>query len=104
MIHISKTAAEQIKQSAEQSEITHTSLRIAIKKNDDGSLHYAMGFDDAISDDDMKFTSNDIDLVISPSSIALATGMTIDFVELDDKQFNFIFINPNDPNYSPADK
>ena len=103
MIHISKTAAEQIKQSAIQSGISQTTLRIAIKKNNDGSLQYAMGFDDAISDDDHKFTSNDIDLVIAPSSIALATGMTIDFVELDDKQHNFIFINPNDPNYSPGE-
>lgn len=104
MIHISKTAAEQIKQSAQQSDIANTTLRIAIKKNEDGSLHYAMGFDDAISDEDHKFVSNDIDLVISPASIALATGMTIDYVELDDKQYNFIFINPNDPNYSPGEK
>ncbi len=101
MIHITETAAAQITQSATQSGIAQSSLRIAVKKNDDGSFHYAMGFDDAITEDDHKFECNGINLVVSPKSIELATGMTIDFVELEKEQFNFIFINPNDPAYVP---
>ncbi len=102
MIHITETAAEQITQSATQSGIAQSSLRIAVKKNDDGTFHYAMGFDDAITEDDHKFECNGVSLVVSPKSVELATGMTIDFVELEKEQFNFIFINPNDPAYVPS--
>lgn len=102
MIEITKSAAEQILHSAKESGISQTHLRVAVKKNDDNSLHYAIGFDDAITEDDVKVNSNGIDLVISPKSTELASGMTIDYVELDNNEMNFIFINPNDPNYQPA--
>lgn len=103
MIHITETAAEQIIKSIDQSAgVDQSLLRIAVKKNDDGSFHYAMGFDDAITEDDHKFECNGVNLVISPKSVELATGMTIDFVELENEQFNFIFMNPNDPAYVPV--
>ncbi len=102
MIHITETAAEQIIQSGSQSGIAQSTLRIAVKKNDDGSFHYAMGFDDAIADDDHNFECNGVNLIVSPKSVELATGMTIDFVELEKEQFNFIFMNPNDPAYIPT--
>lgn len=102
MIHLTEKAAEQISQSASQSGVTQSSLRIAVKKNDDGTFHYAMGFDDAITEDDHKFECNGVSLVISPKSVELATGMTIDYVELEKEQFNFIFMNPNDPAYVPT--
>jgi len=102
MIHITETAADQISQSATQSGITQSLLRIAVKKNDDGSFHYAMGFDDAITEDDHQFECNGVKLVVSPKSVELATGMTIDFVQLEEEQYNFIFLNPNDPEYVPV--
>lgn len=102
MIHITETAADQISQSATQSGITQSLLRIAVKKNDDGSFHYAMGFDDAITEDDHQFECNGVKLVVSPKSVELATGMTIDFVQLEEKHYNFIFLNPNDPEYIPV--
>lgn len=101
MIHITETAAEQITRSATQSGMAQTPLRVAVKKNDDGTFHYAMGFDDAIAEDDHKFECNGASLVVSAKSVELATGMTIDYVELEKDQHNFIFMNPNDPAYVP---
>ena len=54
MITVTPSAAEQIQHSAKQSGIFDAVLRIAIKKVDDGSLHYALGFDDAISKSDLR--------------------------------------------------
>lgn len=102
MITVTPGAAEQIKLSAKQTGITDAILRIAIKQIEDGSLHYAMGFDDAISDTDIRFEDAGIQLVISEISQDYAKGMTLDYVELDDGEKNFVFLNPNDKNYSPS--
>ncbi len=101
MITVTPSAAEQIQLSAEKSGINNATLRIAIKQIEDGSLHYAMGFDDAISETDLQLETAGIKLVIAPTSQALAEGMTLDYVELDNGEKNFIFINPNDKNYTP---
>jgi len=98
MITISKNAASQIELSAQQSGITNTPMRVAIRKLENGNLHYALGFDDAITKHDVQFKSEGIDLVVSPESLDLGRELTIDYVELDSGETNFIFINPADPN------
>jgi iron-sulfur cluster assembly protein len=101
MITVTVSAAEQIRHSAKESGINDAILRIAIKRMDDGSFHYAMGFDDAISSSDLRFENAGIQLVISDASKTLAENMTLDYVELDNGEKNFIFLNPNDKNYVP---
>ena len=101
MITVTENAAAQIQHSAKQSGINDATLRVAIKSNEDGSLHYAMGFDDAISETDFRFETLGVNLVISESSKKYAQGMTIDYVQLDDGEKNFIFINPNDVTIDP---
>lgn len=98
MITISKNAASQIEYSAIQSGLSNAVMRVAIRKLDDGSFHYALGFDDAFSNQDIQFKSEGIDLVVSPESLDLGRELIIDFVELDSGEKNFIFINPADPN------
>jgi iron-sulfur cluster assembly protein len=39
--------------------------------------------------------------MVPPDSVELLKGATLDFVELEPGQFNFIFMNPNDPEYVP---
>ena len=39
--------------------------------------------------------------MISETSRPLLEGTTIDYVELEPGEFQFIFMNPNDANYSP---
>lgn len=98
MITISKNAASQIEYSAAESGISNAVMRVAIRQLDDGSFHYALGFDDAFSHQDIQFKSEGVDLVVSPESLDLGRELTIDFVELDSGEKNFIFINPVDPN------
>lgn len=103
MIKVTSTAAEQIKYSAQQGKTEGMALRMAVSRNADGSFHYAMGFDEA-KEEDKRFNSEDIDLLVAPSSMELLDGTTLDYVELDSGKFEFIFMNPNDPDYkAPAE-
>jgi iron-sulfur cluster assembly protein len=100
MITITPAAAAQIKLSAEQGKTEGMSLRIAASRNDDNSIHYGMGFDDS-KEDDVTVPAEDIEIIVSASSAELLKNTTIDFVELEPNKFQFIFMNPNDPNYKP---
>lgn len=102
MITLTPEAANQIKVSATQGHMEGIPLRFAAKQNSDGnSLQYAMGFDDVPGNNDHKFVSEGIELVVAESSIELLQGTTVDYVELEPGKFHFIFLNPNDPNYVP---
>jgi iron-sulfur cluster assembly protein len=100
MITISPAAAKQIQHSAEQSNAKGMCLRVAVRVTPDETYDYGMGFDEA-SEDDMRNTSEGIDIVVAPDHAELLHGTHIDYVELEDGQYNFIFQNPNDPNYKP---
>lgn len=98
MIKVSDSAAKQIAISLEQMGDNILPLRLAIKVQEDGSFHYNMGFDDNIHAGDKDFEEKNIKFVVDVASIALITGMTMDFVEIDGKE-EIVFLNPNDPNY-----
>ena len=100
MITVTPAAAAQIKLSAEQGKSEGMSLRIAASRNSDNSIHYGMGFDDS-KEDDVVVSTEDIDIIISNDSAPLLKDATIDFVELEPEKYQFIFLNPNDPNYKP---
>jgi iron-sulfur cluster assembly protein len=105
MIKITPEAAAQVRQSAEHSEAQNMSLRIAVRRDEDGTFVYGMGFDDE-STDDTHFESEGIKVLISNSSKELITGATLDFVEISPGERQFIFVNPNDPAHAaspPAD-
>ena len=104
MISLSTAAIEQIKRSASESGMETLPLRIAIKEQEDGSFHYAMGFDEQRLPGDNFLNFDGLDLVVSERSKGLAEGMTIDYVELTPGTFEFIFLNPNDPTYVPPRK
>jgi len=104
MFTLSPAAAEQIKESAKQNQSEGLALRIAAKKNVDGSIHYGVGFEDNTKEEDLAFKSHDITILIAPQSIELLNGTEMDYVEMDNKEMQFIFKNPNDPNYTSEDK
>ena len=107
MITVSKAAAEQIKESAKQSDANTMALRIAAQQKEDGSIEYAMGFADRDMDDDIFFDSEGVKIIVSAGCYELLKNTELDFVKLDDsEEKQFIFKNPNDPNYkdSTADK
>jgi iron-sulfur cluster assembly protein len=100
MITITPTAAEQIRQSAQQTDSNEIYLRIAARLDDKGVIEYGMGFD-AKADGDTQVVSAGINVLVSPGSVELLTGATLDFVEINPGERQFIFVNPNDPSHKP---
>lgn len=101
MINLTESAAAQIRESARQTKAEGMALRVAAKQNQDGSFHYAIGFDDVNETLDKIIRIGDVQLVATPDQEPLISGMTIDFVEIESGKQQFIFLNPNDPSYVP---
>lgn len=97
MFTLTPAAAEQILRAAESQEDDDATgfLRVAAKI-EEGEIVYGMGFDDE-RDQDVVIESCGVKLLISPRSQELLAGATLDFVELQPGEFQFIFNNPNDP-------
>ncbi|MDP1653115.1 MAG: iron-sulfur cluster biosynthesis family protein [Rhodocyclaceae bacterium] len=98
MFALTPNAAEQILRavSTPQEDPDEPScLRIAAKI-EDGEIVYGMGFD-AAREQDAVIESHGVTLLIAPPSQALLHGATLDFIELHPGEFQFVFINPNDP-------
>ena len=98
MITVTPLAAEQIAKSAQQAGAGNACLRLAARLDDKGVVEYGMGFDDK-ADGDTKVATNGVTLLISPGSVELLTGATLDYVEINPGEWRFIFINPNDPSH-----
>lgn len=96
---ITPSAAEQIKASTGRQDGEEVPLRIAAKQVEDGSIEYVMGFADQLSDDDLKFTSEGVKVVLAPPSALLLKDTVMDYVEIEPGQHTFIFSNPNDPHH-----
>ena len=97
MITITPQAAQYVRDSAKQGNTQGMPLRIAAMRQQDGSFHYALGFDDTTRDGDHTFNSEGIEIVVAPSSMELLNGTVVDYVELESGKFEIIFVNPNDP-------
>ena len=97
---VTKSAAQQILASAESAGHQGTPLRVAAKRRSDGSVEYAMGFDES-HNEDAAIHWHGVNVIVAPTSTELLSGATLDYVELDDGSRQFIFMNPNDPHYIP---
>jgi iron-sulfur cluster assembly protein len=95
MITVTPQAAEQIARSG-----GGACLRLAARLNDKGVIEYGMGLDDS-AEGDTQVMANGITIVVSPGSVELLAGATLDFVEINPGEWRFIFINPNDPSHKP---
>ena len=99
MITITQEAAAQIRNSAEQTHTQGMFLRLAARQDEDGSLLYGMGFDDK-GEDDTHVVIEGIDILVSSACQKLLAGATLDFVEINPGEHQFIFVNPNDPSHT----
>jgi iron-sulfur cluster assembly protein len=99
MISVTPQAAEQIARSAPAG-AGAACLRLAARLDGKGVIEYGMGFDDT-AEGDTKVATNGVTLLISPGSVELLTGATLDYVEINPGEWRFIFINPNDPSHKP---
>ncbi len=100
MFKVTEAAAEQVKHAAQQSGTEGMALRLAAKQNEDGSIEYLIGFDEA-KDEDISFNSTGVDIVMAPEYGPLLDQATMDYVLLDEGDRQFIFLNPKDPTYVP---
>lgn len=100
MFKVTQAAAEQVRAAAQQGGTEGMALRLAAAKRADGSIDYKMGFDE-VSDEDIRFASEGVEIVMAPEYVPLLDRATLDFVELHPGERQFIFLNPEDPDYRP---
>mgnify|MGYP005654281493 FL=1 len=99
MINITKEAQSIFKREISKEENKNLKLRVAAMRKEGDNFQYAIGFDDNVTQNDRIINIDEIEIVISNISLEMCDGMTIDYVELEKNKFNFIFLNPKDPNY-----
>jgi iron-sulfur cluster assembly protein len=100
MFKVTPQAAEQVRSAAQQGGTSGMALRLAAQQRPDGSIDYRMGFDE-VTEDDIRFNSEGVQIVIAPEYVPLLDAATLDFVELEPGKPQFIFLNPKDPTYVP---
>jgi iron-sulfur cluster assembly protein len=103
MFKLTDAAIQQVSISAERSESVGDPLRLAARMNEDGSIDYLMGFDQA-QDNDIRVQCGSVEIVIGPEYQRLLDGATMDYVEIEPGEFRFIFLNPNDETYIPPEE
>ncbi|MGD2117737.1 MAG: iron-sulfur cluster assembly accessory protein [Chromatiales bacterium] len=99
MFKVTPSAAEQVMQAAKQSGTDGMALRLAASKRPDGTFDYRMGFDEP-TEDDIRFKSEGVDIVMAPEFVPLLDSTVMDYVQLEEGDSQFVFLNPNDANYS----
>lgn len=98
-ITVTAPAAEQIL--GQQPGAAEVCLRLAARLDAQGTIEYGMGFDER-AEGDVEVVSGSIRLLVSPGSVELLQGATLDYVEINPGERRFIFINPNDPSHKPV--
>lgn len=103
MFTVTPAAAEQILRAAEQQTegLQEPKLRVAAKFGEQGDILYGMGFDDE-REEDVVLDCDGVAVVIAPPSLALLDGATLDFVEINAGEYQFIFVNPNERSKSSS--
>ena len=102
IFEITDKAAKQISSASEASDSKGWPLRIAVDIKD-GKFNYLMGFDQS-KEEDLRLKINNIEIIISPDSMVNLKNCKLDFVEIEKDKYEFIFLNPNDPSYSPPNE
>ncbi|WP_456418073.1 HesB/IscA family protein [Thiolapillus sp.] len=100
MFTITPAAAKQIKVAAEQGGTEGMALRMAVRENKDGSFAYHMGFDEP-AETDKHIHCEGVEVVMDPSFEKYLDECILDFVEIDDGSWQFVFLNPADPHFVP---
>jgi iron-sulfur cluster assembly protein len=103
LLRVTEQAAEQIKVSIESGQMQGSALRVAAKRRADGTVEYAMGFDE-VTENDTCSDQYGVRIAIAPTSLDLLSGAILDFDRPENESDpQFIFLNPNDPHFSPPD-
>jgi iron-sulfur cluster assembly protein len=101
MLSLTPTAASQIRHAAVGAGTAEWALRVAAKRERDGTITFGMGFDEP-REGDMPLQVEGVHVLIAPPSQPLLEGIVLDFVELEPGQFNFIFTPETEAAEKPA--
>lgn len=101
MLSLTSSAASQIRRAASDAGAADWALRVAARRENDGSISFGMGFDEP-REGDMPLQVLGVNLVIAPPSQPMLDGIVLDFVELEPGQFNFIFTPESEAAEKPA--
>jgi iron-sulfur cluster assembly protein len=101
MLSLTTAAASQIRRAAAEAGGADWALRVAAKRERDGSITFGMGFDEP-REGDMPLQVQGVNVVIAPPSQPMLDGIVLDFVELEPGQFNFIFTPEAEAAEKPA--
>lgn len=92
MFTLTAAAAARIRQSAAEGGMGELALRVAARRESDGSITYGMGFDEPGEGEQPSLQSDGVTVLIASSSMPLLQDTQLDFVELEPGEFNFIFV------------
>jgi len=98
MFKVTQAAAEQVRFAAQQGGAEGMALRLAAARKTDGTFDYKMGFDQP-REEDIRFSCEGVDIVMEPEYVPMLEETVLDYVELEQGDFQFIFLNPKDPAY-----
>jgi iron-sulfur cluster assembly protein len=95
MVTVTESAVTQLRQIMEDQNMENVGVRVFVRGQCGcGAVHYGMGFDDAITEEDDVFDHNGVAIVIDREAAPKLDGATIDFIESDMRQ-GFAITNPN---------
>ena len=100
MITLTDAAATRICKVAAADGSADMPLRVAARRDADGSIRYGMGLDD-LREHDHPLLHEGVTVPVDRSSRVLLDGSTPDLVELDPGRFSFIFVAPDHPCVAP---
>lgn len=100
MLKLTPAAAKQVREAAKMGGTEGMALRLAVAKKPDGSLEYRMGFDEG-KEGDVHIHAEGVEVLVAEEDRALLEGTVMDYVEWQAGAWRFIFMNPNDANYTP---
>src|SRR5690554_1310817 len=94
MITISEAAVEQINKMMEEQEEEVKYLRVGVKGGGCSGLSYGMGFEAEVSEEDVTFEQNGLQVVIDQESAPILKGLKIDYKQ-NMMSGGFTIDNPN---------
>jgi len=101
---VTTAAATRILKAAQEGNMKGLALRLAPRRNADGSIEYnKMGFD-KIKESDIHIHCEGVDIVFDPVYKELLEDAVMDFIEIEQGNWSYVFLNPNDPHYLPPKK
>ena len=94
LLVLTPAAASRIMSEADAADLDEVLIRFAARIGDDGAtVEYGMGFDER-REQDTEIEIDGVTVLVSPPSIDLLAGTTVDFVEIAPGEHRFIFSRP----------